>query len=70
MDIAVRILLAVVFYGLMSFFYFYSKGRFNVKENKRERYLQWVEKNGEKSSKAIEVLTIIFSLLFVLNIFI
>lgn len=69
MEVLIQILLALIFYGLMWFFYSYSKGKYKVKEEKQEQYSQWVEKNGEKASKAIRVLTIIFSVVFIFNIF-
>jgi len=59
---------ALIFYSLMWFFYSYSKGTFKMREDKREKYFQWVEQNGGTSAKAIKALTIIFSILFVLNI--
>lgn len=68
MDIIFKLLLALLFYGLMAFFYLYYKGKIKVKEEKRDKYLNWIEKNGERSSKAITTLVIIFSILFVFNL--
>lgn len=68
MSFIVQILLALVFYGLMWFFYSYAQGKHKVREEKQDNYREWVEKNGEKTSKAIRTLTIIFSVLFILNL--
>ena len=67
MESWIRILLAIVFYSLMWFFYAYSKGKYKVKEEKQAHYSQWVENNGARVSKAIRVLTLIFSMILVLS---
>ena len=67
MEILIRILLALVFYSLMWFFYSYSKGNYKVKEERQEQYSQWVENNGARTSKAIRILTIIFSMILLLT---
>lgn len=68
MDNTIQILLALIFYGLMYFFYTYSQGKYNIREEKREKYNRWVEKNGERCSKSIKSIVIIFTLVFLLNL--
>lgn len=68
MIILFQILLAVIFYGSMWFLYSYSKGNYNVKEEKKELYSKWVEKNGGVMSMGIRMLTIIFSIGLILNL--
>lgn len=64
----ITILLVLLFYALASCFYLYSQGRWNVKEGKKEKYRQWVSKNGASASKAIFNLIIVFTLLFLLQL--
>lgn len=69
MDIYLKLIFALVFYVLMTFFYFYSKGKVKVRKEKQDKYLQWVEENGAKSAKAIATLATIFTILFALSLF-
>lgn len=64
-----ELLFALSFYGLMWYLYSYSNGKHKVKEEKKERYVLWVEKNGVKVSKGIRTLTILFTALFILKLF-
>lgn len=63
-----QILLAFAFYAIMWYIYRYCKGKYKVNESKREAYMEWVEKHGRRTERAIRVLTIIFSLLFFLRV--
>lgn len=58
-------LLVVLFYCLIIIFYWYSKGRFTVKDEMKERYAEWVNKYGTKASKACLKLLIIYTVLLI-----
>ena len=60
MEILIQISLALVFYSFMWFLHSYSRGNYNVKDERREQYDQWVERNGKKASRAIRTLAITF----------
>lgn len=67
--ILLQILLGFIFYCLIGTFYFYSKGKFKVKDQKTEQYIRWVDKYGNKASIVCLNLFVIYTILLLLQIF-
>lgn len=63
-----QLLLVLLFYCLIGMFYWYSKGKFNVKDEKKEKYAEWVNKYGSKASKACVKLLIIYTVILIFQL--
>lgn len=57
----------LVFYIILSVIYLYSTGR--IKNKSDVEYKKWVETKGKKVTKAIIIIGIIYTFLFVLQTF-
>ncbi len=61
--------LVPIFYIVVLMIYRYSKGKYKVREGKEEQYKYWVNTSGKRISKSVIILTIIYTVGMVIQIF-
>ena len=57
-----------IFYTFMFNFYKYANGKWNVSNEKKEKYLLWLDSHGKGAKKAIITLSIMYGLGMTLQI--
>ena len=62
----IKYLYPIIFYILLTIVYMYSKGKFNV--GKKEEYKKWVDVNGDKLSKSVVIIGIIYTILYLIQL--
>lgn len=64
-----KIIWGILFYALFISLWIYMQGKWPFNSNKKEEYKRWVNSKGKKSSKYILIIIIIYSIVFVFNLF-
>lgn len=64
----IRYIYPIIFYIIMFFLYRYSKGKINSVK-KSEKYLEWVRTKGKVLSKAVLILTLLYTIFYILSLF-
>lgn len=64
-----KIIWGLLFYALFISLWTYMQGKWPINSNKKEEYKRWVNSKGKKASKYIIIIIIIYSIAFVLDLF-
>lgn len=57
----------IIFYSIMILLFFYGRGSFRTTDSKREAYQNWVDLYGSRTQKSVKILTIIFTVLLLMQ---
>lgn len=67
-NIYISIIGIIIFYALMALLYRYANGKWNVPENKKSNYQNWLDKYGKTLRKSLIILMVIYGISMLIQI--